>query len=230
MISVLLAARGSGIDNAKFILVSFALHCFLLAAFWLRDDVKHINTALPMSISLSNVAIEENKASQPQKQPQKQKPKENAKPLPKQDIQKNVLPIKQAENNTKSVTEPVVKQENAPAAASNMKTDEHKSVEPKQEKETPASYTADYLKNPIPPYPSISRRLGETGTVMLKVQVMPDGTAGHVQLGKSSGFHRLDECAMRAVKNWRFAPAKRGNVSIVSWVNVPVDFNLEKGA
>lgn len=228
MISLVLTASGSGIDNAKFILMSFVLHILLVLAFW-RGNEQNTQIALPMSISLSNVAIEEKAPSKAKPVEQKQQPKkQESKPVVKINSQNPIATPKPIETQARTQSEPT-KQEKA-AVSSDAKADVKKIEEPRQEKEVPASFTADYLNNPTPPYPSISRRLGEEGTTYLKVHVMPDGSAAAVLLHKSSGFARLDECALNAVKKWRFAPAKKGNTVIASWVNVPVDFKLAKGA
>lgn len=87
-------------------------------------------------------------------------------------------------------------------------------------------FNAAYLSNPAPVYPRRSRMLEEEGTVKLKVHVSAEGNALGVQLFKSSGFSRLDDAALNAVKNWRFVPAKRGDQSIEGWVIVPVSFKL----
>ena len=83
------------------------------------------------------------------------------------------------------------------------------------------SSKASYLNNPKPPYPPMSKRLGETGTVILKVLVGADGTAKEVQIRKSSGFERLDMAAQEAVRKWRFVPGTRGGVPEDMWFNVP---------
>ena len=87
-------------------------------------------------------------------------------------------------------------------------------------------FNAAYLSNPAPVYPRRSRMLEEEGTVKLKVHVSAEGNALGVQLFKSSGFSRLDDAALNAVKDWRFVPAKRGDQSIEGWVIVPVSFKL----
>jgi protein TonB len=89
------------------------------------------------------------------------------------------------------------------------------------------NFNAAYLNNPAPNYPSISRRLGEQGLVLLNVQVTADGTADSVELKTSSGSTRLDEAALEAVKKWRFTPAKRGDQAVSASVVVPVRFSLE---
>jgi len=97
--------------------------------------------------------------------------------------------------------------------------------------ETPSyhapNFNAAYLHNPNPNYPAISRRLGEQGKVLLRVQVTADGTASLVVLHVSSGSERLDQAALEAVKKWRFIPAKRGEQAISASVIVPVRFSIE---
>jgi protein TonB len=91
-----------------------------------------------------------------------------------------------------------------------------------------ASFNADYLHNPKPLYPALSRRLGEQGRVLLHVQVSTAGTPLDVTVKESSGFKRLDQAAVETVKRWQFVPAKQGNTALVSWVDVPLQFSLEK--
>lgn len=92
---------------------------------------------------------------------------------------------------------------------------------------TPASFSAAYLSNPAPGYPPESRRVGEQGTVTLRVLVARDGRPKRVDMEKSSGSARLDAAALEAVKGWRFVPARRGTEAIESWVLVPVVFRLQ---
>ena len=90
-----------------------------------------------------------------------------------------------------------------------------------------ARFDADYLHNPKPVYPALSRRLNEEGKVLLKVRVSAQGTALDVVVSKSSGFPRLDAAAMDAVGRWRFVPARRGDEPIDSSVVVPIAFALD---
>lgn len=91
----------------------------------------------------------------------------------------------------------------------------------------PPKFGVAYLNNPSPNYPSSSRRAGEEGRVMLRVLVSTSGNAETVELENSSGFERLDEAAINAVKKWRFIPAKRSNQAVSAYVLVPVKFSLE---
>ena len=88
-------------------------------------------------------------------------------------------------------------------------------------------FNADYLNNPAPLYPTLSRRYGEQGKVVLRVLVNARGTADEVQIFTSSGFRRLDEAAFEAVRRWKFVPAKRGAEAVQAWVRIPIPFILE---
>jgi protein TonB len=87
-----------------------------------------------------------------------------------------------------------------------------------------ASYSASNAK---PIYPNMSKRLGEQGTVVLRVLVKADGTAGAVEVKSSSSFPRLDQAAVEAVKSWHFNPATSDGKAIDEWYQVPIPFKLQ---
>jgi periplasmic protein TonB len=88
----------------------------------------------------------------------------------------------------------------------------------------PASYSASNQK---PIYPNMSKRLGEQGTVVLRVLVKADGSAGEVEVKSSSNYSRLDQAAIDAVKTWRFNPAKIDGKATDEWYQVPIPFKLQ---
>ncbi|MFH1869847.1 MAG: TonB family protein [Pseudomonadota bacterium] len=92
---------------------------------------------------------------------------------------------------------------------------------------TQPRFDADYLDNPKPVYPAISRRLSEQGRVVLRVQVEADGRAAEVQLHSSSGSPRLDQSALDTVRRWQFVPARLGPTPTAAWVLVPIAFTLK---
>lgn len=92
---------------------------------------------------------------------------------------------------------------------------------------TPPVFDADYLDNPPPAFPSLSRRMGEQGRVILRVLVSPGGGAAEVQVRTSSGHDRLDQAARDAVRRWKFVPARRGEQAVAAWVLIPISFRLE---
>lgn len=90
------------------------------------------------------------------------------------------------------------------------------------------STSADYLQNPQPPYPPMSRRLGEEGQVMLRVLISAEGRALQAEIRRSSGYERLDSVALETVRTWRFVSGKRNGVPEDMWFNVPITFELRK--
>jgi len=92
---------------------------------------------------------------------------------------------------------------------------------------TPPLFNVDYLANPAPPYPALSRRTGEQGRVVLRVHVTPGGTVDDIQVRTSSGHARLDDSALETVKRWKFVPARQGAQPIAAWVLVPISFGLD---
>ncbi|MDO9203834.1 energy transducer TonB [Methylotenera sp.] len=101
------------------------------------------------------------------------------------------------------------------------------SVKPEAEQEVePPRFGAAYLNNPAPAYPPLARRLSEQGRVLLKVLVTEEGLASIVQVDTSSGYNKLDQAAIEAVKKWSFIPAKRSNQPISAYVLVPIKFSL----
>jgi len=194
--------------------VTLALHA-LAAAFLLSYEParKALLATVPIMVDLITPPAEPPKAQPPTELP---KPK----PVTKQVVQKPVeTPILASPAEAPS---PIVVAPPPPA--------------PPVEVVAPAAppalvtqpiYNADYLNNPTPNYPSVSRRAGEQGKVILRVLVNVRGTADEVQVRTSSGFPRLDDAARDAVLRWKFAPAKRGNEPVQAWVLIPISFRLE---
>ena len=79
-------------------------------------------------------------------------------------------------------------------------------------------------QSPAPDYPAAALRRGESGTVMVRVQVDAAGMPGEVSLDKRSGSRDLDRAAMNAVHQWRFQPAQRDGQAIASSLVIPIDF------
>lgn len=92
--------------------------------------------------------------------------------------------------------------------------------------ELPSS-SADYLNNPRPPYPALSKRMGEQGKVVVRVFIETNGTASRAEVRTSSGYERLDQTAIQTVQRWRYVPGKRNGVAEAMWFNIPINFVLE---
>lgn len=68
--------------------------------------------------------------------------------------------------------------------------------------------------------------MGEQGIVMLRVFIDAQGMPQKVDIQKSSGYDRLDQQAVDAVKRWKFVPGKDRGVPTPMWATVPINFNL----
>jgi protein TonB len=85
----------------------------------------------------------------------------------------------------------------------------------------------EYLDPPAPVYPAASRRLSETGRVLVRVEIDTQGRARQVLLARSSGSPRLDEAGLAAVRAARFKPYTENGQPLAVWTAVPIVFELE---
>jgi periplasmic protein TonB len=74
-------------------------------------------------------------------------------------------------------------------------------------------------------YTDEARRRGTTGNVILEIVVNRDGTVGEVSIRRGLGVG-LDERAIAAVRQWKFAPARRLGEPVDVIVEVAVEFML----
>ena len=91
-----------------------------------------------------------------------------------------------------------------------------------------AEWKSAGLQNFPAKYPERARQMDWQGRVVLRVQVLPNGSAGIVNVAESSGHEILDDSALEAVKSWKFISAKRDGIPVESFVNVPINFKLKK--
>ncbi|HEX7820095.1 MAG TPA: energy transducer TonB [Sphingobium sp.] len=78
-----------------------------------------------------------------------------------------------------------------------------------------------------PRYPLESRRKHEVGTVVLTVTIGLDGRVVNIGVSKSSGFARLDDAALSAVRKWRWAPIVEGGQPVMVRGYIPIPFELQ---
>jgi len=67
-------------------------------------------------------------------------------------------------------------------------------------------------------YPMEAQRLGEEGTVALRVMVSTSGAPINATIVGSSGHEDLDQAAVETVMNWHFVPGDTTNKAVVSVV------------
>lgn len=82
------------------------------------------------------------------------------------------------------------------------------------------------ISNTPPSYPAEALAEGITGRVILRVKVSAAGNVTAATIHTSSGHRVLDQAALAAVKQWRFAPATRLGLSVPAEIAVPVTFKI----
>lgn len=95
---------------------------------------------------------------------------------------------------------------------------------------TPRLIPASAVKYRVPPvqvYPLASRRLGEQGTVLLKLVVDAQGLPQSITLYRSSGHVRLDEQALQAMRTARFQAHAENGVATAWTAIAPLSYELE---
>lgn len=90
-----------------------------------------------------------------------------------------------------------------------------------------AELAVSCAERPAPAYPAPSRRLGEEGTVVLRVELDESGKVAAVRISNSSGHARLDEAALNAVRAWRCTPAQRNGQPVRTVAQQPFKFILQ---
>lgn len=208
-------SRPSQIQRSSLLAIVIALHAGVFLLILAAKTVVPKIMEMPLIVDLLQ-------PPEAQKEPE-------AKPLPvvrPQPVRQKPVPVPKA---PVPVIETTTSTAPAPATAI-AAPPENKAANaaPAEESFSQARFDANYLRNPAPPYPALSKRMGEEGKVVLRVSVNPEGTADSVDIKTSSGSPRLDESAQKTVRNWKFVPAKRGDAPVQSWVLVPIIFKLEQ--
>lgn len=97
---------------------------------------------------------------------------------------------------------------------------------PPPRKVVPAT-AVEYTRLPPVEVPRLSRRAGESGTVWLRVVVDVRGQPAQVSVARSSGYARLDEQALWAMRQARFKPHTEDGRPIELEVTAPVEYTLD---
>ena len=227
----------------KFFWIFLSIALFLHSLFFVGNFIRNLNiidqSPPPLSIEIvaprggASDGGEEKKTSvETPKAETKDKPKpaEQAKPVAKTP---SPSPIKedQAKPEVQQPAPAPVKEEQAkpevkqpppaPQVVPEKSTDKSAAT-------VDADKYADFLKNPKPPYPMGPYREGIEGVVLLRVQVLEDGSVGSVEVAQSSGNNELDESALTTVKKWRFKAAVQGGVTAAQFVRIPITFKLHR--
>jgi len=80
---------------------------------------------------------------------------------------------------------------------------------------------------PKPRYPRRALRKGLQGAVLVQIFIDEQGVPYNSKLLKTSGHKVLDDAALRGALDWRFTPARSGEVAIKSQNNQTFVFSLQ---
>lgn len=149
----------------------------------------------------------------------KPEPKPRPKPKPKPQPEKAVTPAQPALEQTHSAQAATDRSSTASAPKG-----QPLAVDPDRPR---TIGRVDYLgRHPKPVYPRASQRRGERGRVVLRVLISPEGSVLSADVRQSSGYGRLDEAAIEAMRGARFRPYTENGVAYKALVDIPFDFVL----
>jgi periplasmic protein TonB len=77
-----------------------------------------------------------------------------------------------------------------------------------------------------PIYPPASVRAREQGYVLARVLIDERGYVSHVEVIHSSGFHRLDQSVVDALRQWTFTRHANGLPPVPTWTNISYGFHV----
>jgi periplasmic protein TonB len=78
--------------------------------------------------------------------------------------------------------------------------------------------------NQVPPYPQEARAAGKTGTVVLKVIILADGSVADVQVMR--GDEPFVSAALQTVRRWKYSPARYKGQAITVYRIIQIPFKL----
>ncbi|WP_372370807.1 TonB family protein [Candidatus Uabimicrobium sp. HlEnr_7] len=156
--------------------------------------------------------------------------------LPSKQVNKNNQPIKsktpkqqnaKMTKTTKQQFEKKQTQQTASQKSTSKQQTSKQSTATNSSAQKNAKITRPKLRKKLPiDYPKMARRLRLSGKLLLRIQILKDGTVGQIEMLKGSGMRMLDQAAKKSVKRWQFVPATKNDVPVNSWIKVPIAFRL----
>lgn len=211
-----LKARGRKLAPLAVIVLAHALLFYLLQSGMLR---KVAHAALPEVINISFIAPPQPKPSAPPA------PKTVQVAHPAPSITPPPLPLLAAAPTEPTITLPQPAAQPAPAAA--VSAPVAAAPAPAPAPVVPRNVSSvEYIRAPQPVYPTISRRLGESGTVVLRILISERGLAEQVSVQKTSGFVNLDEAGRQAALRALFKPLLIDGKPVPVYATVALNFEL----
>jgi periplasmic protein TonB len=217
------------------VLISLLLHGSVWQLLHLAPETPEPPVTPPKVMEVSLVSAPPAKPAAPAEPPQaraepvkppppKAKKPDKPKSVPKPAVKPLPEPEPEAERPSRQDSQPAPTEPFPPGSAARETA---KAAAPAPAPYVDASYKSPALHNPPTRYPPMAAERRWEGSVQIRVQVLPDGTAGAMKVERSSGHEMLDESAMEQVSKWRFVPARRGDQTVSAWVIVPLEFKLK---
>lgn len=162
----------------------------------------------------------------PEPAPAKLQPAKKPETKPKQERLVTKAPVTQKQEQTAPLPQPsptpVAEAAKEPAAAA---------APPSQLPIEPVKLSSELSvscpKLTPPEYPAISRRMGEEGKLVLRVELDEHGRIDTAKVISSSGYERLDNAALDAVKSWQCNPSLRDGQPVRAEALQPFNFVLQ---
>lgn len=79
-----------------------------------------------------------------------------------------------------------------------------------------------------PSYPAEARQRGETGLVVVRVEIDERGWVASARIERSSGHVALDQAALHAVQAWRCTPPTRHGLPARGVALQPFNFSIAR--
>lgn len=188
----------------------FVVHLLILMGTWQLSQSEYVRTQVSSGVLKLQVASSMVMSSQVQKKVERVLPVNPDKPRTAKQKEEKVTTVQ--ETNTAPVSSAAGSEF---GSATNGKTDILSVYK--------AELRAMIDKNKY--YPTISKRLGQTGTVVVAFTLLEDGHIIDVKIDKPSRYDRLNDSAMEAVKKVeRFKPIPKEVGETKMAIKVPVKF------
>lgn len=213
------------------LLVVLAAHGLLFYMLWNQRPLPSPEQTVTLfaeviSQPASKKPAEAKPAPEPEPEPVELKPVKKPEPKPK---------VEQLVTKAPKTSQPesVVQPEPEPESVDEQDSvsDPVSEVPPRQMETGPVTLSTELSVScpslTAPVYPAISRRMGEEGKLVLRVELDEHGDVDDAQVVDSSGYARLDNAALEAVKNWQCRPSTRNGQPVRAVALQPFDFVLQ---
>lgn len=94
----------------------------------------------------------------------------------------------------------------------------------------PGTDAARVPKQPAPAYPDAAKARQQSGHVVLKLRVGPNGRVREAIVEQSVPAGVFDESSLAAARQWTFDPPIENGAAVEGWVRVPIRFDADRDA